>query len=97
MRLQDQLLLVLGGLDQCVSRAVGLDADKNPNLLGLCKRRMKSVEAADEKVANKAIEETRFIAEQNAEAVAQALARFVRDERQVRRHSKKGILRRETE
>ena len=52
----------------------GLDADENPNLLGLGERRMKFVEAADKKVADETIEKACVVAEQDAETVVQALA-----------------------
>ena len=72
MRFQNKLLLLFRGLDQFVSRPVGLDADENANLLGLRERGMKFVEAADEEVADETIEEARVVTEQDAEAVAQA-------------------------
>ena len=80
---QNKLLLRLGGLDQFVSPLVGLDANENPNLLRLHKRRMKFVETADEKIAEEAIKEARVVTEQDTEAVAQAFAGLARDEGQV--------------
>ena len=51
-----------------------LDADENPNLLGLRERGMKFVKAADEKIADETIKEARVVTKQDAEAVTQALA-----------------------
>ena len=45
------------GLDQIVSRPIGLDADENPNLLGLGERRLKFVKVADKKVNKGAVVE----------------------------------------
>jgi len=83
MGFQNKLLLLLGGLDQFVSRPVGLDADENANLLRLRKRGMKFVETADEKIADETIKEARFVTQQDTEAVARAFAGLVRDEGQV--------------
>ena len=51
---------------------------------------MKPVEAADEEVADEAIEEARVVAEQDAEAVAKMLSLLVGDECQV--GGKRGCL-----
>jgi hypothetical protein len=48
---------------------------------------MQPMEAADEEVANEAIEEARVVAEQDAEAVTETVVRwFIRDECQVGCH-----------
>ena len=81
VRFQNKLLLLLRGLNQFISRPVGLDADENPNLLRFRERGMKPVKAADEEVADETIKQARVVTEQDAEAVAQAFARFIGDER----------------
>jgi len=81
VRFQNKLLLLLRGLNQFVSRPVGLNADENPNFLRFRERGMKPVKAADEEVANETIKQARVVTEQDAEAVAQAFARFIGDER----------------
>jgi hypothetical protein len=83
---QNKLLLLFGGLNQFVGRAIGLDANENTDLLGFRKRRVKPVKAADKEIADEAIEEARVVAQQDAEAVAKMLALLVGNECQVRGH-----------
>ncbi len=59
---QNKLLLLFCRLDQFVSRAVGLDANENANLLGLRERGVEPVKPADEKIADEAIEKARVVA-----------------------------------
>jgi hypothetical protein len=47
---------------------------------------MKFMEAADEEVSDKTVEQARVVAEQDTKPVAQVLAGFVRDECKVRGH-----------
>ena len=61
MRLQNELPLFLGLLDQLIGGAVSLDADQNPNLLGLCEHWMKLVKPTQEEVPYEAIEEARLL------------------------------------
>ena len=85
MGLKNKLLLLFCGLNQFVSRRVGLDADENANLLGLRERGIKFVKAADEEVADETIEESRVITKQDPKTISQSFARLVSDECQVSR------------
>jgi hypothetical protein len=66
--------------------SVGLDADEDADSLGLRERGVELVEAADEKVADEAVEKPGVVAGQDTEAVAQVFPLLVGDEGQVGRH-----------
>ena len=85
MRLKIEFSLFLGPLEQVASGSVGLKSYENPNLLNVLQGRVNPIEAADEEVTDKAVEEARVFVEQRGKTIAQRLARLVRNERQVRR------------
>jgi len=80
VRPEDKFVLLRCGLQKLIGSAIRSKAHQNADLLDLFQGRVELVKAADEKVSDQAVKETRILAEQNPKAIQQLLPGLIRDE-----------------